>query len=195
MMKRDGGRGLSRRQVLKLGATAAAGAAMGIREHAARAQAFNWQRFRGTELFLILTRHPGGRDGHPHPEFESLSGMKVTYEMLPRSRAGRSSRGADGGNGGVDAFHTALHVEKRRFWKSGWYQPLNRFLEDKSLTAPELTGRLRPAAKAAVTEPDNTISAIPRWSTSLRCSTGRTFFSRKVEGPQTLRRWRSMPRS
>ena len=29
MMKGDGGRGLSRRQVLKLGATAAAGAAMG----------------------------------------------------------------------------------------------------------------------------------------------------------------------
>ncbi len=50
---------LSRRQALKLGAGLAAGAALGaFVSTPARAQSFNWQRFRGTELFLVLTRHP-----------------------------------------------------------------------------------------------------------------------------------------
>jgi multiple sugar transport system substrate-binding protein len=109
MMKGDGGRGLSRRQVLKLGATAAAGAAMGpFVSTPARAQAFNWQRFRGTELFLILTRHPWVDEMVTHiPEFESLSGMKVKYEMLPEIQ-GRQKLTVEltAGTGGVDAFHS-----------------------------------------------------------------------------------------
>ncbi len=31
-------------------------------------------------------------------------------------------------SGGIDAFFTSLHVEKKRFWKAGWYHPLNKFL-------------------------------------------------------------------
>jgi len=156
---------MSRREVLKLGATVVAGAAAGpFVATPARAQAFNWQRFRGTELFLILTKHPWVDEMVTHiPEFESLSAMKVKYEMLPEIQ-GRQKLTVEltAGTGGVDAFHTALHVEKRRFWKSGWYQPLNRFLEDKTLTAPDFDWNdFAPAAKAAVTEPDNTISAIP----------------------------------
>jgi len=191
MMKRDGGRGLSRRQVLKLGATAAAGAAMGpFVSTPARAQAFNWQRFRGTELFLILTRHPWVDEMVTHiPEFESLSGMKVKYEMLPEIQ-GRQKLTVEltAGTGGVDAFHTALHVEKRRFWKSGWYQPLNRFLEDKSLTAPEFDWNdFVPAAKAAVTEPDNTISAIPTMVDFFALFYRKDLFQQKGwKAPQTL---------
>ncbi len=157
--------GMSRRQVLKLGAAAAAGAAMGpFVVTPARAQAFNWQRFRGTELFLILTRHPWVDEMVTHiPEFESLSGMEVKYEMLPEIQ-GRQKLTVEmtAGTGGVDAFHTALHVEKRRFWKAGWYQPLNRFLADKSLTAPDYDWNdFVAGAKAAATQPDNSISAIP----------------------------------
>ena len=138
--KRSGrlGFGVSRRQCLKLAAGTVAGLAVGpFVVTPARAQAFTWQRFRGTELFLILTRHPWVDEMVTHiPEFESLSGMKVKYEMLPEIQ-GRQKLTVEltAGTGGVDAFHTALHVEKRRFWKSGWYQPLNRFLDDKSLTA------------------------------------------------------------
>ncbi len=160
-----GMRGVSRRDLLKVGAAAAAGAAVGpFIITPARAQSFNWQRFRGTELFLILTRHPWIDEMVTHiPEFESLSGMKVNYEMLPEIQ-GRQKLTVEltAGTGGVDAFHTALHVEKRRFWKAGWYQPLNRFLEDKTLTAPDYDwDDFVAGAKEAVTQPDHTISAIP----------------------------------
>jgi multiple sugar transport system substrate-binding protein len=191
--KRSGRLGfdVSRRQCLKLAAGTVAGLAMGpFVITPARAQAFNWQRFRGTELFLILTRHPWVDEMVTHiPEFESLSGMKVKYEMLPEIQ-GRQKLTVEltAQSGGVDAFHTALHVEKRRFWKSGWYQPLNRFLEDTSLTAPDFDWNdFVPAAKAAVTEPDNTISAIPTMVDFFALFYRKDIFQQKGwKAPQTL---------
>jgi hypothetical protein len=53
-------RTLSRRTVLRLGGTAAAAAATGPFVFTpARAQGFNWKRFQGKELYLLLTKHPG----------------------------------------------------------------------------------------------------------------------------------------
>ena len=49
----------SRRTALRLGATALASAAAGPFVFTpARAQSFNWKRFQGKELFLILSKHP-----------------------------------------------------------------------------------------------------------------------------------------
>ena len=154
--------GLTRRQFLGLGAAAAAAGPFVFTP--ARAQAFNWQRFRGKELFLLLTKHPWVDDMVTRiPEFESLSGMKVKYEILPEIQ-GRQKLTVEftAGSGGVDAWHASMHVEKRRFWKSGWFQPLNQFLEDRTLTAPDFDwSDFAPDAIAAVTQPDKSISAIP----------------------------------
>ena len=63
------------------------------------------------------------------PEFESLSGMKVKWETLPEIQARQKMTVEMTANsGGIDAFFTSLHVEKKRFWKAGWYHPLNKFL-------------------------------------------------------------------
>ena len=75
-------RRLTRRAFL---ATAAAGAATGPFVFTpAKAQSFNWKRFQGKELFLMLTKHPFIDVLEKNiPEFESLSGMKVKWETLP----------------------------------------------------------------------------------------------------------------
>jgi hypothetical protein len=39
-------------------------------------------------------------------------------------------------SGGIDAFFTSLHVEKKRFWKAGWYHPLNKFLRRPTADQP-----------------------------------------------------------
>jgi len=67
-------RRLTRRAFL---ATAAAGAAAGPFVFTpARAQGFNWKRFQGKELFLLLTKHPFVDVLEKNiPEFEALSGM------------------------------------------------------------------------------------------------------------------------
>jgi multiple sugar transport system substrate-binding protein len=155
----------TRRDVLRLGGAALAGAATGpFVWTPARAQAFNWKRFQGKELFLLLTKHPWIEVLEKQiPEFESLSGMKVKWETLPEIQARQKlTVEMTAGSSGVDAFFTSLHVEKKRFWKAGWYQALNRFLEDKSLTSPDYDWNdFVGGAKSQVTQPDGSISALP----------------------------------
>jgi multiple sugar transport system substrate-binding protein len=129
----------------------------------ARAQGFTWKRFQGKELFLLLTKHPFIEVLEKHiPEFESLSGMKVKWETLPEIQARQKMTVEMTANsGGIDAFFTALHDEKKRFWKAGWYHPLNKFLADASLTSPEFDWNdFTPGARAGVTQPDGSISAL-----------------------------------
>jgi multiple sugar transport system substrate-binding protein len=156
---------LSRRTILRLGGAALAGTATGpFVRTPARAQGFNWRRFQGKELFFLFYKHPWVDEIVKHvPEFESLTGMKVKYEILPEVQ-GRQKLVIEmtAGSGGVDGFHSSTHVEKRQFWKSGWYQPLNKFLEDPTLTPPDFDwADIVPGAKAAVLQPDKSISGIP----------------------------------
>jgi len=162
---RQEGSRVTRREVLRLGAAAAVGAAMGpFVVTPGHGQTFNWQRFKGKELYCIFYKHPWIDEMVKFfPEFEDLTGMKVKYEVLPEVQ-GRQKLTVEmtGGGGGLDAWHASMHVEKRRFWKSGWFQPLNKFLEDKSLTSPDFDwADMTAGAVAAVTQPDKTISAIP----------------------------------
>src|SRR5262245_57644304 len=129
----------------------------------ARAQTFTWKRFQGKELFLLLIKHPFIDVLEKNiPEFESISGMKVKWETLPEIQARQKLTVEMAANaGGIDAFFTSLHVEKKRFWKAGWYYPLNKFLQDPSLTSPDFDWNdFTPGAKAGVTQPDGSISAL-----------------------------------
>jgi len=157
--------GMTRRDVLKLGAAAAAGAAVGpFVVTPGHGQTFNWQKFKGKELFCIFYKHPWIDEMVKFfPEFTDLTGIKVSHEVLPEVQ-GRQKLTVEltAGSGGLDLWHASMHVEKRRFWKSGWFQPLNKFLEDKSLTAPDYDwADMTAGAVAAVTQPDKTISALP----------------------------------
>jgi len=159
------GRGISRRDVLRMGTAAAAGATIGpFISTPGHGQTFNWKRFRGKELFAIFYKHPWIDEMVKwFPEFEELTGMKIKHEVLPEIQ-GRQKLTVEmtGGGGGLDVWHASMHVEKRRFWKSGWFQPINAFLEDKSLTAPDFDwADYTKGAIEAVTQPDKTISGIP----------------------------------
>jgi len=156
---------MTRREVLKLGAAAAVGAAVApLAPVPARADTVDWQRYKGTQLFLLFYKHPWVDQIIKYvPEFEDRTGMKVQYEIIPEVQ-GREKLVIEmtAGSGGIDAWHASMHVEKRRFWKSGWFQPLNAYLEDKTLTAEDYAWTdVTPGAKAAVTQPDKTISALP----------------------------------
>lgn len=160
-----GSHGITRRTVLRLAGAAASGGALGPFAHGpARAQEFNWQRFRGRELFLLLYKHPWVDEMVRHlPEFEALTGMRVRYEILPEVQ-GRQKFVVEmtAGTGGIDAWHASMHVEKRRAWKAGWFQPLNAYLQDRTLTAPDFDWNdFTPGSHRDVTQPDNTISGIP----------------------------------
>jgi multiple sugar transport system substrate-binding protein len=182
---------MTRREMLRLGLTATAGvAAAPFVITPSRAQTFNWQRFRGKELYLILFRITWVDEMVKHiPEFEALTGIKVKYEVLPEIQA-RQKLTVDmaGGSGGMDAFLSSVYVEKRRFSKAGWYEPLNRYLEDKTLTAPDYDwADFTPTAQTYVTLPDKTIIGLPCIvPTFILCYRKDIFQQQGLKPPRTL---------
>ena len=124
--------GISRRDALRLGATAAAGETVGpfVMRLAGAADAFSWQRFKGSKIFLQFSKNPWAETMEKLlPDFEKQSGIKTEFATLPEIQARQKlTVEFTGGSGGIDAWYTSLHVEKRRFWKSGWYLDVGNFL-------------------------------------------------------------------
>ncbi|HKV43208.1 MAG TPA: sugar ABC transporter substrate-binding protein [bacterium] len=178
---------MTRRQVMKLGAAAAMGAAASpLALSPATAESVNWQRYKGTTLSLLFYKHPWVDEIEKHfPEFESLTGMKIQHEVIPEVQ-GREKLVVQmaAGSGDIDAWHASMHVEKRRFWKSGWFQPLNDDLKDKNLTAEDYAWNdMAKGAVDAVTEPDKTISALPTFPDPFVLFYRKDLFDQKGWGP------------
>ena len=113
---------MTRREVLRLGAGVAAGAAVGpfMLRTAGAADAFNWQRFKGTKLFVLFSKNPWAETMEQLvPDFEKLTGIQVEVSVLPEIQARQKATVEfTAGNSGIDVWYTSLPVEKRRFWKS-----------------------------------------------------------------------------
>ena len=158
--------GISRRDALRLGATAAAGETVGpfVMRLAGAADAFSWQRFKGSKIFLQFSKNPWAETMEKLlPDFEKQTGIKAEFATLPEIQARQKlTVEFTGGSGGIDAWYTSLHVEKRRFWKSGWYLDVGKFLKDPTMTAPDYDWNtdVPDAAKQLVTQRDGTISAL-----------------------------------
>ncbi len=159
-------RGISRRDALRLGAMAVASAAVGpfVMRVAGAADAFSWQRFKGSKIFLQFSKNPWAETMEKLlPDFEKQTGIKAEFATLPEIQARQKlTVEFTGGSGGIDAWYTSLHVEKRRFWKSGWYLDVGKFLKDPTMTAPDYDWNtdVPDAAKQLVTQRDGTISAL-----------------------------------
>jgi multiple sugar transport system substrate-binding protein len=162
---------LTRREVLKFGSAAVLGIAAGpFVSTAAKGQTFDWRRFRGKELFVMLAKHPWPEEMVRWiPEFQDLTGMKVSYEMLPdQQQRQKMVVQFTAGDPGIDAFYSSLHVEKKRFWRAGYYEPLNAYLKNPALTNPDFDWNdFTEASRVTATQPDGSISAIPAFMDAL----------------------------
>lgn len=159
-------RDMPRREILRWGAGLAAGAAVGpfVLRTAGAADAFNWQRFKGTKIFVLFSKNPWAETMEKLvPEFEKLTGIQVEVSVLPEIQARQKATVEfTAGNSGIDVWYTSLPVEKRRFWKSGWYTDLNKFLKDPTMTAPDYDWNdVAAGVRKAVTQADGTLSALP----------------------------------
>ncbi len=162
---------LTRRDVLKLGGAAFLGTAAGpFVWTSAKGQTFDWKRFRGKELFVMLAKHPWPEEMVKWtPEFQDLTGIKVSFEMLPdQQQRQKMVVQFTAGDPGIDAFYSSLHVEKKRFWRGGYYEPLNKYLQDRSLTNPDFDWNdFTEASRKTATQPDGTISGVPAFMDAL----------------------------
>ncbi len=105
----------------------------------AQAAQFNWQQFKGTQLRVLLNKHPWQASIEPHlQEFEALTGIKLITEAYPEDQfRAKVLVELTSGTSTIDVFMTMPAQEGLKYMRAGWLQPVDEFLKDPSLTAPD----------------------------------------------------------
>jgi multiple sugar transport system substrate-binding protein len=134
---------ISRRELLsgaaKLGITAAmAGGMLNMAQSSAMAADFDWTKFKGKKLKLLLNKHPYADAMIADlANFKQLTGMDVSYDIFPEDvyfdkvTAALSSSSSE-----YDAFMTGAYMTWT-YGPAGWITDLNEYLKDPAKTNPK----------------------------------------------------------
>lgn len=120
------------------GAAGAIASPLVLRE--ARAQAaFNWKRFAGTSLDVLLVKNPrSDLMQAAEKEFTELTGIKVSSEQVPEQQQRQKAViEFASGRPSFDVSGISLHVQKRMAAKGKWFADLTPMIKDASLTSPD----------------------------------------------------------
>lgn len=95
----------------------------------------DWMQFKGTEVRFLMNKHPFTSFIEPKiPEFEKLTGIKVVFEVFPEDQY-RNKRTIELNAGGrLDGYMIMPGQDDLHYWKAGWLQPLDGFIQDPKLT-------------------------------------------------------------
>lgn len=121
-----------------LGATGAITSPLVLREAHAQA-AFNWKRFSGTTIDVLLVKNPrSDLMQAAEKEFTELTGIKVSAEQVPEQQQRQKAViEFASGKPSFDVSGISLHVQKRMAAKGKWFADLTPFIKDASLTSPD----------------------------------------------------------
>ena len=162
---------LSRRQVLGMGLGLAAGPFIlsSRAKGAAAAPApsttnFDWMQQKGKSLVVtaplaiyynVLQKIV--------PDFTKLTGIQVEYQVTPEQQLRQKLPiEMNAKSPAIDVYSSSMHVEKLLFSAAGWYEPLNKYLENRNLTPPDYNWKdFSPAGTYWGLKSDGTIIAIP----------------------------------
>src|SRR5882672_3252278 len=136
-------KGVPRRAVLQAGIGAASLAATGAitfpRPAIGQAAGFDWKRFKGEHLEVLMAKGPRGDLLQQYrKEFEALTGMTVGDEQVPeQQQRQKTAIEFNSGSTSFDVLMIPYHVQKKMFGKAKWMQDLRPYLADAKLTAPD----------------------------------------------------------
>ena len=134
---------LNRRELVsstaKLGVGAAAAhSLLGFASTQAMAADFDWKKYKGQSLKLLLNKHPYADAMIADIEsFKTLTGMNVSYDIFPEDvyfdkvTAALSSKSDQ-----YDAFMTGAYMTWT-YGPAGWVEDLKPYLQDASKTNPK----------------------------------------------------------
>src|SRR5687767_425763 len=142
--------GYSRRDVLRGGAAAVASsslvlspsarsAALAQGTPAATSADFDWKRYEGESIEVLLAVSPRADLLVEHqPEFEELTGITANTDVVPEQQQ-RQKQVIEftSGNPSFDVTAVSWHVQKGLFGKGGFLLDLREFLDDPEMTAPD----------------------------------------------------------
>ena len=105
----------------------------------AQAQQFNWQQFKGTQIRVLLNKHPFQAGIEPSlKDFEQLTGIKLITEVYPEYQfRAKVLVELTSGASSIDVFMSMPAQEGLKYIRAGWLQPVDEFLKNASLTAPD----------------------------------------------------------
>ena len=105
----------------------------------AQAAQFNWQQLKGTQLRVLLNKHPWQAGIEPHlKDFEALTGIKLITEVYPEDQfRAKTLVELTSGASSIDVFMSMPAQEGLKYMRAGWLQPVDEFLKDASLTSPD----------------------------------------------------------
>src|SRR6266571_7823372 len=103
------------------------------------AQQFNWQQAKGTQLRVLLNKHPWQGAFEPHlKEFETLTGVKLVAEVYPEDQfRAKVLVELTSGASSIDVFMSMPAQEGLKYIRAGWLQPVDEFLKNPALTGAD----------------------------------------------------------
>lgn len=150
--------------------------------------AFDWKRYDGKELRLMLSQHPWQEAIVPLlPEFEQKTGIKVKVEAMPEQQFRQKIQvEMTGRSKDIDVFMTAVQNEGAKFAKNGWYEPLDDYVKNASMTSPDYKfDDFSPGVLSGQTY-NNKLSALPiQLEVEMLFYNKRLFKAAGVEVPKT----------
>ncbi len=101
---------------------------------------FDWKRYAGKQIRFLVNSHDWTNDviRPATAEFEQLTGIKVAWEIFPEDQF-RQKLAVElvSGAGSVDGFMSLTSWDGLRFMKAGWYEPLQKYVANPTLTHPQ----------------------------------------------------------
>jgi multiple sugar transport system substrate-binding protein len=104
------------------------------------AQNFDWRQFEGTQIRFLMNRHPFTNWLEPLvPEFEELTGIRVTLETFPEDQF-RQRRLLEVSSGAptLDGYMVMPGQVGAQYLGAGWIRFIDDLVNDPSLTMPDL---------------------------------------------------------
>ena len=99
---------------------------------------FNWRMRAGEKLRVAMVTQPWSEFINKHiPEFKSLTGIDVTYEILPEDQfRQKTTVEFAAGTSDVDAFLSMVAQEGIKYESAGWYADIESLLKNQKITDP-----------------------------------------------------------
>jgi multiple sugar transport system substrate-binding protein len=121
------------------GAAALVAAPFVLRREALGQSAFNWKRFSGETIDVLLVKNPrSDLMQAAEKEFTELTGIKVSSEQIPEQQQRQKAMiEFTSGRPTFDVAHLSMHVQKRLSEKGNWMADLRPMLADGSMTSPD----------------------------------------------------------
>lgn len=106
---------------------------------ASKTEPFNWKMRAGERLRVAMVTQPWSEFINKEiPEFKNLTGIDVTYEILPEDQfRQKTTVEFAAGTSDVDVFLSMVAQEGIKYESAGWYVDIQRFLNDRKITDPQ----------------------------------------------------------